>query len=197
MTWHKLAQQKQKKGAAPKKRLPKALRILLFPFTNKYIRVVLLLLVVGFIAVLAYILKDLPSAANLGSGDKFAVSSQILDRNGKVLYEIFADENRTPIKIGDLPPYVYQASVSIEDRYFFHHFGFDFIGISRAAYTTITGGRLEGGSTITQQLVKNALLTRERSWERKAKEAVLTVATELLYSNVFKLYSLWWNSCGC
>ncbi len=185
MTWHKLIQQKkQKKGTATKKPLPKILRILFFPFTNKYLRIILLILVVLFIALLAYTLKDLPSAGTLGSGDKFAVSSHIVDRNGKELYEIFADENRTPIKIDDLPPYVYQASVSIEDRYFFHHFGFDFIGISRAAYTTLTGGRLEGGSTITQQLVKNALLTRERSWERKAKEAVLTVATELLYSKM-------------
>jgi len=188
--WHTTIQQKQLKTITGKKPLPKLLRMLLFPITNKYLRMIILLVILVLGVVLAYILKDLPSAANLGSGDKFAVSSQILDRNGQLLYEIFADENRTPIKIDDLPPYVYQASISIEDRYFFHHFGFDFVGISRAIYTIITSRRLEGGSTITQQLVKNGLLSRDRTLERKAKEAVLTLATELLYSKmqILELY---------
>lgn len=183
--WQKTLSKKQsKQHSSQRRKLPKAVRIILFPILNKYARIFLLLMIALVVGLIAYTLKDLPSPANLGSGDKFAVSSQILDRNGKLLYEIFADENRTPIKIDTLPPYVYQASVSIEDRYFFHHFGFDFIGITRAVLATLTGKRLEGGSTITQQLVKNALLTRDRTWERKAKEALLTVATEALYSKM-------------
>jgi membrane peptidoglycan carboxypeptidase len=113
---------------------------------------------------------------------KYAVSTQIFDRNNKLLYEIFADENRIPIKLNTLPPYVYQASIAIEDQNFFTHFGFDIQGIVRALRNTAQGKRLEGGSTITQQLVKYALLTPERSLQRKAKEIVLSIATEVIYS---------------
>jgi len=75
-----------------------------------------------------------------------------------------------------------EATIAIEDKNFYHHHGFDTGGILRAAYKTLTGQRLEGGSTITQQLVKVALLTPERTISRKIKEAVLSLATELLYS---------------
>lgn len=182
IAWQKTIKKKKNKLTAKsakvpllKKTLPKRVKIALS------VTGAMLLLLLG---VVFYTLKDLPSAKTLGSGDNFAVSSQILDRNGKLLYEIFADTNRTPIKVADLPPYVYEASVSIEDRYFFHHFGFDFVGISRAIIANILGKPLQGGSTITQQLVKNALLNRDRTFQRKAKEAMLTVATELLYSKM-------------
>ncbi len=160
----------------------RVVRILLSPFTNPWIRWILLLLVVASIVGLLYILRDLPSPKNLTSGENFAVSTQIFDRNGKVLYEVFGKENRLPIKISTLPPYVYQASIAIEDKNFYHHFGFDILGILRAVRNTITRTRVEGGSTITQQLVKNALLTPERSFTRKIKEVVLSIATEVLYS---------------
>jgi penicillin-binding protein 1C len=77
---------------------------------------------------------------------------------------------------------VYQASIAIEDQNFYHHFGFDIFGIIRAARNTASGKRVEGGSTITQQLVKNALLTREKTFTRKIKEAFLAIATEVIYS---------------
>jgi len=105
-----------------------------------------------------------------------------MDRNGKLLYEIYDDQNRTPVSLSTLPPYVIQATVAIEDDNFYSHHGFDTGGILRAAWRTLSGKRLEGGSTITQQLVKVALLTPERTLTRKLKEAVLTIATELLYS---------------
>jgi penicillin-binding protein 1C len=162
--------------------IKKFLKILFFPFLNTYARVVVILLLLAGFGALLYTLRDLPSPSNLASGENFAVSSQILDRNGKLLYEIYADENRTPIKIATLPPYVYQASVAIEDKNFYHHFGIDIAGVIRALRNNATGTRVEGGSTITQQLVKNALLTPERSLTRKIKEAVLAVATETLYS---------------
>lgn len=127
-------------------------------------------------------LRDLPSPAKLARPLAFPVSSKILDRNGALLYEIYADQNRTPIKIGDLPKYVTQATIAIEDKNFYTHHGFDTGGILRALYKTLTGQRLEGGSTITQQLVKVALLSPERTISRKIKEAILTVATEVLYS---------------
>lgn len=137
-----------------------------------------------------YLLRDLPSPKSLTNQDNFAVSTQIFDRNGVLLYEIFADENRTPIALSDLPPHVYQASIAIEDQHFYSHWGFDVTAITRAAISNLSGGRLEGGSTITQQLVKNALLTRERTFTRKIKEALLSVLTEILYTknDILEMY---------
>lgn len=134
------------------------------------------------LAVFAYFVKDLPSPRRLTSQENFAVSTQIFDRNGQLLYEIYADENRIPINIEDLPLHVLQATISIEDKNFYKHWGFDIEGIIRAAKNNITGDSLEGGSTITQQLVKNALLTSEKSFQRKIKEVTLSVMTEVLYS---------------
>lgn len=178
--WNKSAQKKRKK----KKKLS-------LPFFSderfggklKLIVLILFSIFIIGIGVLIYLLKDLPSPKNLTSNDNYNVSTQIFDRNGILLYEIFADENRTPISINDLPDHVSQAAIAIEDRRFYSHFGFDVIGITRAAVANIQGGRItEGGSTITQQLVKNALLTKEKTLKRKIKEAILAVMTEALYT---------------
>ena len=139
---------------------------------------ILLAVIIGSI----YLLKDLPSPRRLTHSENYSVSTQIFDRNGALLYEIFADENRIPVTLDSLPDYVYQSSIAIEDKNFYSHFGFDIFGITRAIRTNLTGGRLEGGSTITQQLVKNGLLTNERSIKRKIKEGVLSIFTEALYS---------------
>lgn len=157
------------------------------PFKNlkwwqKAIIALSLIGVVGLGAIAITIGRELPSPQGLNSPENFAVSTQILDRNGNLLYEIYADENRTPIQLGDLPPHVYQASIAIEDKSFYTHWGFDVIGITRAVRNTLLGQTIQGGSTITQQLVKTALLSREKTLERKAKEAILTVATEALYT---------------
>lgn len=153
--------------------------------TKNSIKILLAFLVVGLLSgafAFAYLLKDLPSPQNLTSGENFAVSTQIFDRNGVLLYEIFGDENRIPIAIEELPDHVLQATVSIEDQRFYSHHGFDLVGISRAIRNNLRGQSIEGGSTITQQLVKNALLSPERSLDRKMKEAVLAVLTELMYT---------------
>ncbi len=128
-----------------------------------------------------FILKDLPSPTTLNK-NVFPISTKIYDRNETLLYEIYADQNRTPVKISDLPDHVKEATLAIEDKNFYRHHGFDTGGILRALWKTTTGQRLEGGSTITQQLVKVALLTPERTLIRKVKEAILTIATEILYS---------------
>lgn len=144
--------------------------------------ITIVVVMVSGVAGAAWFLRDLPSPARLSTADAISVSSQIFDRNGTLLYEVFADENRTPISLQELPPYVAQATISIEDKNFYHHFGLDFVGISRAFFNTFVKQRLQGGSTLTQQLVKISLLSNERTWERKAKEAVLTLATEVMYS---------------
>ena len=150
-------------------------------YSNKAIGLVIIL-VIAIIIGLFLFLKDLPSPTGLGKPSSYPISTKILDRNGELLYEIYDDQNRTPIKLADLPEYVKEATISIEDKNFYTHHGFDTGGILRAAWKTVTGQRLEGGSTITQQLVKVALLTPERTVERKIKEAILTIATEILYS---------------
>lgn len=129
-----------------------------------------------------FLLQDLPSPRNLTSQENYPVSTQIFDRNGVKLYEIFADENRIPVKLDSLPENVINATIAIEDKNFYRHFGFDISGIFRAVITNLQGKRLEGGSTITQQLVKNALLSRDRTIQRKIKEVLLSIMTEALYS---------------
>lgn len=158
------------------------LKIITWPFRKKWVLILLLGLFLLCLGSLLYVSRDLPSPRTLESSERFAVSTQIFDRNGTLLYEIFADENRIPVKLGELPPHVINASIAIEDQNFYQHWGIDFRGLARAVVTNLQGGRLEGGSTITQQLVKTALLSNERTYERKIKEAVLAVLTELFYS---------------
>lgn len=136
------------------------------------------------------IFADLPSPKRL-EGQSYPVSTQIFDRSGILLYEIYADTNRTPIPLNSIPSEVIQATLAIEDSNFYHHFGFSFQGIVRALKNTIIENKLQGGSTITQQLVKTALLENsERTVKRKVREAVLTVAVELIYTkdHILEMY---------
>ncbi|MFC1711090.1 transglycosylase domain-containing protein [Patescibacteria group bacterium] len=128
-----------------------------------------------------YLFKDLPSPTKLRQGT-FPVSTEIYDRNGKLLYEIFSEQNRTPIKLSEVPDEVRNATIAIEDKDFYKHQGFAFRGIVRAVYNIVFRKNLQGGSTITQQLVKTALLTPERTIKRKIREAVLSWITEVIYS---------------
>lgn len=109
-------------------------------------------------------------------------STKILDRNGKPLYDIFDNERRTPININDMPAYLKQATVAIEDKNFYSHSGFDILGTLRGLSRFFTRGYAQGGSTLTQQLVKNVLLTSERSALRKIKEFILAVQIERKYT---------------
>lgn len=154
-------------------------------FLLRGLAVFIILFVIGTV----YFLRDLPSPTKL-KGQSFPVSTKILDRNGKLLFEIYADRNRTPITLNELPAYVYQASIAIEDKTFYQHHGFDITGITRAIKNIIFRSKLQGGSTITQQLVKTALLTPKRTLSRKIKEAILTVATEVIYSkkDILEMY---------
>ena len=149
-------------------------------FRHKWrvLALVVLILIGGGVV---YILKDMPNPKIL-SGDTYPESSQLLDRNGKLIYEIYADKRRTAVSLTQIPDGLKKATLAIEDANFYNHGGFDVRGIIRGLWRTIVDRRLQGGSTLTQQLVKNALLTPERTWKRKIKEAVLTVATEALYS---------------
>ena len=138
-----------------------------------------------------YIFKDLPNPANLANYKVVPLATHIVDRKGRSLYEIYHDQKRTPVKLATLPKYVYQASIAIEDKDFYRHGGISiFGGIARAVKDIVLTKSLQGGSTITQQLVKSALLTPERTIQRKIREAVLAIWTEKLFSKdqIIELY---------
>jgi 1A family penicillin-binding protein len=144
----------------------------------------------GFLGIILFFLASfviLPLMAfNLPSPDKVirreGFSTKILDRNGKVLYDIYSDQRRTPVTIDDIPLYLKQATIAIEDKNFYSHQGFDILGTIRGLSRIFTRGSAQGGSTLTQQLVKNVLLTSERSIVRKIKEFILAVQIERKYS---------------
>jgi len=131
----------------------------------------------------------LPSPSKLTTRD-IEQSTKILDRNGKLLYEVFADKNRTLVELQNVSPYLLRATLSAEDSDFYRHRGFDLIGILRAGYNVLRGKGLQSGSTLTQQLVKNALLSSERTINRKMKELVLSMQIERKYSkdDIIKMY---------
>jgi len=145
-------------------------------------KIIFLILALIGLGGLYLLLRELPSPTKLTDPDFFPSSTLIYDRNGKLLYEIYADKNRFPVKLSDLPDHVKWATIAAEDKNFYRHHGFDFGGIFRAAGNILLHRALQGGSTITQQLVKNALLTPERTIQRKIREAVLTVGAEFFYS---------------
>lgn len=127
-----------------------------------------------------YLLWGLPNPLRLTTHPAPA-STKILDRNGKLLFEVFVDQRRTPISLSSLPKYVWQATLAAEDRDFYKHSGISIKGITRAFISTFFKRNLQGGSTITQQLVKNALLEPDRTVRRKIREFVLSAAVETLY----------------
>jgi penicillin-binding protein 1A len=96
--------------------------------------------------------------------------------DGSFLGSIPAERNREPVAIGQVSPWLLEATVAVEDRRFWHHGGVDYLGIARAAWSDITAGKVvQGGSTITQQLVRNLYTGSERTFSRKLKEACLAV----------------------
>ncbi|MGB9793313.1 MAG: transglycosylase domain-containing protein, partial [Thermacetogeniaceae bacterium] len=110
-------------------------------------------------------------------------STVILDKDNKPATTVYAEENRTPVSLTELPPYVPDAFVAVEDARFYQHHGVDIEAIGRAVLANIRGGiGSEGGSTITQQLVKNAFLNPEKTLKRKIQEAILALEVERHYS---------------
>ncbi len=150
-------------------------------FFHKYY-VFLLPLVIFGACFYYFILSDLPSPTKLSSSEAIPQSTQIFDRNDKLLYTIYSDKNASFIPLAHIPKTIQEATIAIEDKDFYKHGPIDIKGIIRASYSTIFKKQVQGGSTLTQQLVKNTLLTQDRTIQRKAKEIILSFATELLYS---------------
>jgi penicillin-binding protein 1C len=126
-------------------------------------------------------LKALPNPQLLTRRD-LEVTTKIFDRNGMLLYEIYTDQNRTPLPLSQIPKLMQEATIAIEDKKFYQHPGFSITGIIRAARETILNKRVQGGSTITQQLIKSALLSPEITIARKTKEIILAFWAERIYN---------------
>jgi membrane peptidoglycan carboxypeptidase len=139
-----------------------------------------ILLIILFFVGIPLLSLTLPSPDKIVRQTGF--STQIMDRNGAILYDVYASQNRTPENLADIPLYLRQATISIEDKNFYSHSGFDPIGMLRGFSRIFTTGRAEGGSTLTQQLIKNALLSNDRTVIRKIKEFVLALEIEKKYS---------------
>ncbi|MCH3902441.1 MAG: penicillin-binding protein 1A [Limosilactobacillus oris] len=112
-----------------------------------------------------------------------AVSSQVFDSHGRLITTLHSDQNRLPIDINKVPQNLQNAFIAAEDNRFYEHIGIDPIGIFRAIFANLTNrGIAQGGSTITQQLAKNAFLSQEQTLKRKIQEAMLALEIEHKYS---------------
>jgi membrane peptidoglycan carboxypeptidase len=147
---------------------------------HAYFKNILLLMVsffiLGFSAILIMLASlKIPDFQSFNQR-KLVNSTQIYDRTGEILlYDIHQDVKKTNVPFDQIGINIKNATVAIEDSEFYNHNGIRFTSIMRAILANITGGKTQGGSTITQQLVKNTLLTQKRSYIRKIKEWVLAI----------------------
>lgn len=130
-----------------------------------------------------FLTASMNTRPNLAEDLTPSASSQIYDINGNEIANIHATENRMPVKISQIPKDLQNAFIAVEDARFYEHSGIDPRGILRALWANISGGEVsEGGSTITQQLAKNAYLTPERTIKRKIQEMFLALQLEREYT---------------
>ncbi|MBZ5529539.1 MAG: transglycosylase domain-containing protein, partial [Acidobacteriia bacterium] len=175
----------RKRNLFKRKKKIKAIKIFPLPIgvKIKYFFIgTLFSLIFIFIPLVAIIfLQELPSPRQL-SFQESPLTTKIFDRNGTLLYQIYANQNRTLIPLSSIPKYLQEATIAIEDKDFYKNPGVDLTAIIRAAITDISGKPLQGGSTITQQLIKSTLLTSEVSVKRKIKEIILAIWADSIYT---------------
>ncbi|TSA46507.1 PBP1A family penicillin-binding protein [bacterium] len=160
---------------------------------KKSVLLIAALALLGFIAagsLFAYYSFNLPDPNKLATR-VVPESTKIYDRNGKLLYEIYGEAKRTLIPLDQVPKITQEATIAVEDKNFYKHGGIDFIGIVRSVLVdVVTHSRAQGASTITQQFVRNAVLTREKTFTRKIKEIIISLQLERKYSKdeILQLY---------
>lgn len=148
----------------------------------KLFKFILISLGVGLVMILflfAWFSRDLPNPTRVVRRDGF--TSRIYDRNGNLIYDVYKDAKRNPVEWQDVPEYLKKATIAVEDKDFYKHSGFDPLAPFRIVKNMFVFGRLTGGSTLTQQLVKNVLLNSDRTVTRKIKEFILSVQLEAKY----------------
>ena len=178
-----LRQPIKKKKSSRKKRILKNLIIAVL--------ICILVGIIFIIAVFAWYSRDLPDPDKINDRN-LEQSTRIYDRTGEIiLYEIHGDTNRTLIKLEDIPDSCQKATIAIEDAKFYEHKGIDLKGITRAVIAHLFNSDVQGGgSTITQQFIKNAILTNDYSYIRKIKEAILAYQMERKFTKdqILQLY---------
>jgi penicillin-binding protein 1A len=174
---------RKKPGAASDKKKKKKFSIIKFLFQILFF----LLIVVGAaISVFAAfylreITQTLPTATEI-MAYRSSVASVIYDRNGETVARLFT-ENRQPVELRNISPWVIRATLAAEDSSFYQHGGIRLLSIARAFIENVSsGGVRQGGSTITQQLARNLFLTQERTVDRKIKEIVLAIRMEQIFT---------------
>ncbi|MEA3273299.1 MAG: transglycosylase domain-containing protein [Patescibacteria group bacterium] len=134
------------------------------------------------VGIFAYYSKDLPKSSQIAER-RVAESTKIFDRTGKVLlYEIHGEERRTIVPFNEMPSGIKNATLVAEDDQFYSHHGLDFKAILRAVLADLKHARSQGASTITQQFIKNSVLSPEKTYTRKLKEALLSIELERRFS---------------
>jgi len=163
-------------NTSPKKRLK---------LKNKLFVAFMLLAALGLLSafiLVAWVSRNLPNPNQLISRE-VAQSTKIYDRSGEhILYEIHGEEKRTLINLDEIPNNVKNATIAIEDKNFYKHGGFSIWAMIRTVATNVLYGRMAGGSTLTQQFIKNAVLSSEKSYIRKIKEIILAQRIEKKFS---------------
>ena len=160
-------------------------------FLKIFIGLIIFIIVMALGVGIGFVTANLNVKADLSKDILPPASSQIYDSAGNEIANIHATENRMPVKIEQIPVNLQNAFVAIEDNRFYEHKGVDFRGLARAVYKNlIAGGIAEGGSTITQQLAKNAYLTQDRTYKRKIQEIFLALQLEKQYTKqeILELY---------
>ena len=145
--------------------------------------------IIGFFLYAAWVSRNLPTPGKLSSPD-VQDSTKIVDKNGEILYSIYKDYNRIYVDLDDIPKTLQEATIATEDKDFYTNQGFSFWAYGRVFKDLLVEGRLTGGSGITQQLVKNVLLTNEFSLTRKVKELILAIQVDKKYTKdeILELY---------
>lgn len=139
------------------------------------------LLFISVIIAFVWLTKDLPSPGKLSQSSENA--TVFYDRDGKILFEMYKDKNRLPVAFDSIPDNLKHATIAIEDKNFYKHSGFSNIGMLRSVFLLVINRRISGGgSTITQQLIKNTLLDSQQTAIRKIKEIILAIAVERKYT---------------
>lgn len=173
-------------------------------FVIRFFGVLILLFALSIFILWWIFLRDVPSIESLASGNYFRESTTIYDKDGGVIYSLFKDGKRTYIAYDDISQTLKDAIVSTEDRTFFENPGFDLLGIIRAGAKYVMGSNenIKWTSTISQQLIKNTILTNERSIKRKIQEMYLSYELTNSYSKekilemYFNAFSFGYNANG-
>lgn len=155
---------------------------------RKLFSFILALFVVSIVGMAAFLLylrtQSLPTS-------QIIQTSQILDSHGQVVDSFYSGQNRQIVSIDDISPDFAHAVVSVEDKRFYNHFGIDLYGTARAVWVDIQHmAKVQGASTITQQLARNLYLSQDRTWNRKIKEAVYAIQLEMNYGkdDILEMY---------